>query len=129
MSDMEIRGGCMCGEIRYKLTCEPIYSTMCHCADCRRAAGAQAVAWVTVPDRNFLLTKGEPVRYKSSPPVERTFCPVCGTSLTYRSEERDQETDITTGSLDRSEDFPPTKDLFCRDRLPWVEPTTTNVRD
>lgn len=53
MSDMEIRGGCMCGEIRYKLTCEPIYSTMCHCADCRRAAGAQAVAWVTVPDRNF----------------------------------------------------------------------------
>lgn len=129
MTDVEIEGGCMCGQIRYVLTSDPIYQTMCHCSDCRRAAGAQSVAWVTVKDEHFAFTKGGPQRYRSSPHVVRTFCPTCGTSLTYWNERRDGETDIQTGSLDHPEDYPPTKDLFCRDRLPWVEPTTQDLRE
>ena len=129
MADVEIQGGCMCGQVRYILTCEPLSATMCHCSDCRRASGAQAVAWVTVPDRCFSFSQGEPQRFRSSPHVERTFCPRCGTSLTYRSDERDQETDITTGSLDHPEAFPPTQDYFCRDRLSWVQPTTGNLKE
>ncbi len=129
MKVIEAEGGCMCGRIRYKLTCEPIYATMCHCSDCRRACGAQAVAWVTVPDKHFSFTKGQPQRYQSSPKAERTFCPTCGTSLTYRNEERDDETDVTTGSLDNPEQFPPTQDYYCRDRLSWVEPTTDKLKE
>ncbi|UCF42800.1 MAG: GFA family protein [Planctomycetota bacterium] len=129
MKSIEAEGGCMCGRIRYKLTCKPIYATMCHCSDCRRACGAQAVAWVTVPGKHFSFTKGDPQRYQSSAKVERTFCPTCGTSLTYRNEERDDEMDITTGSLDHPEQFPPTQDYYCRDRLAWVQPTTGKLKE
>ena len=73
--------------------------------------------------------QGEPHRFQSSPPVERTLCPVCGTSLTYQHEERNHQIDITTGSLDNPEAYPPTKDFFCRDRLSWVEPTTDDLKE
>ena len=129
MSQVSIEGGCMCRQIRYKLTEKPIYSTLCHCSDCRRACGAQAVAWVTVRNENFSYIKGEPQHYKSSPGVDRTFCPICGTSLTYQNESRAGEIDITTGSLDHPEQYPPTKDFFCRDRLPWVKPATDVLKE
>ena len=129
MSRVSIEGGCMCGQIRYRLLSEPIYSTMCHCSDCRRACGAQAVAWITVRNEHFSFTSGEPRCYQSSAGVERTFCPVCGTSLTYRNKDRAQEIDITTGSLDYPEKYPPTQDYFCRDRLPWVKPVTDVLKE
>lgn len=128
MKQVEISGGCMCGEIRYHITCEPIYAIMCHCSDCRRSCGTQAVAWITVPDRHFSFTKGEPTRFASSPNVERTFCPKCGTSLTYRIDRRKNEIDITTGSLDNPEAYPPTQEYYCRDRLSWVKTCTENLK-
>ena len=129
MKEISVEGGCFCDAVRYQLTSEPISATMCHCSDCRKAAGAQAVAWVTVKNEHFSWIDGEPRRYGSSPGVERTFCPQCGTSLTYRSEDRDHETDVTTGSLDDPVAYPPTQDYFNRDRLPWIEPSTENLKE
>jgi len=114
---------------RYKLTSEPIYQTLCHCSDCRRAAGAPAVAWITVPRKDFSFSKGKPKYFQSSPNVQRTFCPTCGTSLTYTIENRKGEIDITTGSLDHPENFPPKVDFFCRDNLPWMKTVTDNLKE
>ena len=129
MKRIEILGGCMCGQIRYWLTCDPICATMCHCSDCRRSCGAQAVAWITVPDQHFSFTQSEPTRFASSANVERTFCPKCGTSLTYKIDRRRNDIDITTGSLDNPEAYPPTQDYYCRDRLPWVKACTENQKE
>jgi hypothetical protein len=123
MAPKEIEGGCFCGQVRYRATGELLHSTVCHCADCRRAAGAQAVAWITVPVESFSFTAGEPVRFGSSPPVVRTFCGRCGTSLTYQHDDRPNEIDITTGSLDDPEAFPPTKQVFEEQKLSWVHDT------
>jgi hypothetical protein len=117
----EITGGCMCGEVRYLLTCEPIFTAMCHCSDCRRSCGAQCVAWVVVPVEHFSYTAGEPARFASSEDVERTFCSTCGTTLTYQIKKRKNHMDITTGSLDDPEAYPPTLDYHSRDRLSWVK--------
>ncbi len=127
MSKINIEGGCMCGKIRYVLTTDPTFSTMCHCSDCRHAIGAHSVPWVTVPVQHFVTIQGKPSHYKSSPNVLRTFCSTCGTPLTYRHMEHSSGIDITAGSLDNSEQFPPTKDVFVRDKLSWVEPSTKNI--
>lgn len=129
MKQVEISGGCMCGQIRCRLTCDPIYATMCHCSDCRRSCGAPAVAWITVPDGHFSFTQGESARFASSPNVERTFCSKCGTSLTFKSDRRKNEIDITTGSLDNPELYPSTQDSFCRERLPWIKTCTENQKE
>jgi hypothetical protein len=115
-----ITGGCYCGKIRYTITAEPRAQANCHCENCRRAAGAQAVAWITVNRSDFRFERGKPHRYKTDTGAFRTFCQLCGTSLTYEIDERPKDIDITTASLDHPEDFPPTKDVFPEEKLSWV---------
>ena len=42
---MRITGGCHCGAIRYQVEGDLIVHALCHCADCRRHAGAPMVGW------------------------------------------------------------------------------------
>jgi hypothetical protein len=121
MKYSQIIGGCYCGKVRFKATQEPIQQANCHCANCRRAAGAQAVAWITVPRARFEFEQGKPKEYRSETGAIRTFCDTCGTSLTYEIASRPGEIDITTGSLDQPENFAPARDVFPEEKLPWVQ--------
>ena len=121
MEKNKITGGCYCGEVRFSASPKVRVRTNCHCGNCRRAAGAQAVAWITVKRSQFQFEKGTPRRYQTETGAWRTFCDHCGTSLTYEHDKRPDEIDITTGSLDHPEDFPPTKDVYPEERLRWVE--------
>ena len=51
----ESTGGCCCGAIRYVITGTPEHALVCHCPDCRRAAGAHSVAWLILPKDNFKI--------------------------------------------------------------------------
>ncbi len=115
-----ITGGCACGAVRFTAAPEVLHQANCHCANCRRAIGAQAVAWITVPRAAFAFEKGTPKRFRTDTGACRTFCETCGTSLTYENDVRPDDIDLTTGSLDRPEDFPPNKDVFPEEKLPWV---------
>ncbi len=99
-----------------------MHQTNCHCANCRRAIGAQAVAWVTVLDANLHYAGDPPKRFRTDTGAWRTFCDTCGTSLTFEHDDRPGEVDLTTGCLDHPEDFAPDRDVFVDERLPWVPP-------
>jgi len=120
MNLINIQGGCYCGEIRYNITITPKNSTICYCEDCRNICGAQSVAWITIDINTFAITKGVPSKYKSSPPVLRTFCGKCGTHLSYSHEHRPNEIDITTVSLDDPEAFPPRENSFAEEKISWA---------
>jgi hypothetical protein len=62
---------------------------------------------------------GSPRLFESSPGVLRTFCGICGTPLTYASTSHRDMIDVTTVSLDRPEDFAPTREIWVEHRLPW----------
>lgn len=113
-----LAGGCICRAVRYRIATAPIVSLICHCATCRRAVGAQAVGWLSVAASGFAWTAGAPAVYASSPGVERTHCPVCGASLTYRSEAA--TIDVTLASLDDPEAAPPTRETWLTHRLRWT---------
>lgn len=121
MNSTKTTGGCYCGNICYEFTGEPRLNANCHCNNCRKAIGAQAVAWTIVNKSSFKWTKGKPTRYKTDTEAHRTFCPDCGSSLTYEALKRKNEIDITTGSLDNPENFPPTGDAYTEYKLPWVK--------
>lgn len=115
-----IEGGCLCGNVRYVSDGAPKGSMICHCRSCRKAAGSPAVAWVTFRPGAFSFTRGTPGVFHSSPGVTRTFCPECGTPLTYAHDERADDLDVTTCSLDDPEAFPPTHHAWLRHTLAWV---------
>src|SRR2546428_8846555 len=110
MEKNKITGGCYCGEVRFSASPEVRVRTNCHCENCRRAAGAQAVAWISVEKKSFAFTRGKPQRYRTPTKASRTFCTACGTSLTYETPKRPHDIDITTGSLDHPGEIPPNRD-------------------
>jgi len=114
-----LNGGCLCGAVRYR--CEPPARppAYCHCTSCRRAAGAHVVAWFTVSTSSLTFTQSQPAIYRSSAPVQRGFCPRCGTQLTYRNDQWPGEVDITVGSLDEPGRVPPTAHIWMEDAAPW----------
>lgn len=116
----EVSGGCSCGAVRYVLDAPPNVVAVCHCSDCRRAAGAPAVAWLILPATAYRVVAGQPASHVSSPPVVRTFCAACGTPLTYRHSDSPDRIDVTLGSLDDPERYPPTIAVFEDEKLSWV---------
>lgn len=115
-----LEGGCFCGAVRYVAEGEPFNPTLCHCADCRRAAGAPCVAWFSVPAAALRFTRGAPRFFASSPKAERGFCAGCGTTLTWRGHATPGEIDVTIASLDDPEAVPPADHTLVRGRLSWM---------
>jgi hypothetical protein len=115
-----LKGGCFCGHVRYEAGGVPFHPTVCHCSICRRTAGAPMVAWFTVPRADFRLVAGAPARFASSAGVTRSFCPRCGTSLTFESDAYPDEVDVTTASLDDPEAMPPRDHTHTATRLRWL---------
>lgn len=113
-----LNGGCYCGQVRYETDAAPFNETVCHCTDCRRAVGAQAVAWFSVP-RGSVRWTGSSIRFRSSPAAFRRFCPNCGTSLTWEGEEKTDEIDIAAATLDDPAVVAPKDHVFAGSRVGW----------
>jgi hypothetical protein len=116
-----LKGGCYCGRVRYEATGVPSQETNCHCSICRRTTGAAFVTWFTVARSGFRFVSGAPVRFKSTPKAVRTFCPQCGTQLTFEHEDFPDEIDVTTCSLDDPEALPPRDHIWTRSKVSWIE--------
>lgn len=112
-------GGCLCGEIRYRVTGEPVTATLCHCADCRKASGGTNVAWAVFEKEGFEWLAGSPMEYGSSPGIRWLFCGQCGSLVGYRRSERPNHMDITTATLDDPDQFPPDVEIWIRERIGW----------
>jgi hypothetical protein len=116
-----LNGGCYCGAIRYETAGTPFYQTNCHCSICRRTTGAPFVAWFSVPRSEFRITRGTPTRFRSTPKGMRSFCPRCGTQLTFEHDDALGEIDVTTCSLDDPERLPPEDHTYTSTKLGWVK--------
>lgn len=113
-------GRCLCGAIRYRATGAPNWAAFCHCESCRRATGGAVNAYAGFPAENFRFEAGQPATFASSSGVRRTFCPRCGTSLTYASDRWPTEIHVLLGTADHPEDFTPQAHTFTKDSLPWL---------
>ncbi len=120
MPDALYEGGCLCGAVRYEARGVARYLCFCHCASCRRAAGAAVVPWVTFARTQLRVTRGALAEYRSSAAVLRGFCAACGTSLTFINEARPQDIDLTVASLDEPQRLAPTMHVWVQDKLPWL---------
>ena len=120
MSEQAIyQGGCACGAVRYEARGPAENLCFCHCASCRRSAGATPVAWGTFATQRFELTHGALALHRSSPPVARGFCAACGTTLTYTHTARPGSIDVSRASLDAPAVLTPNCHIWVADRIAW----------
>ena len=115
--EYSLEGGCLCGDVRYRITKAPLAAGICHCVSCRRAAGAESVAWAVCSASAFEFTLATPGAYNSSKDVTRTFCLRCGTSLTYQNNS--ESIDVALATLDDPEKLTPRKEVWAESRISW----------
>lgn len=117
---MKREGGCFCGAIRYESKGDPGVVTHCHCQHCRRTSGAAFLTWVEFPADGFSFTRGTPRSFQSRPEVTRSFCPSCGTPLTYGRVDTPRTVDVTVCSLDEPGGVTPQDHVYHDGKLDWV---------
>jgi hypothetical protein len=83
------KGSCLCGGVRFEVTCELPAPDACHCVQCRKHSG-HYFASTNVPRSAIAISGQENVTwYQSSAKVRRGFCSKCGSSLFWDPPARD----------------------------------------
>ena len=121
MSDRIETAACFCGAIAAEMQGEPFWICYDHDDDCRRAIGSPLNIWVGYRPNQFRLTRGTPKSFSGTKGVDRTFCPECGTSISYLDEGLSDELYLTIGFLDNPERFKPQAHAYWQMKLPWVD--------
>lgn len=114
-------GACFCGAIAAEMHGEPFWICYDHDDDCRRAIGSPLSVWVGYRPSQFRLTCGTPKSFSRTKGVVRTFCPECGTSISYLDDGLSDELYLTIGFLDNPERFEPQAHVYWRMKLPGLD--------
>ena len=114
-------GGCLCGAVRFTVSEAPRWSAWCHCESCRRQTGCVVIPFLGVARAAVTFTGSRPQDFESSPGVTRSFCPRCGSAISYKSEKRLDEMDLFVGTLDEPDRFPMAAHVFTAEQVDWVQ--------
>ncbi|MDJ0945579.1 MAG: GFA family protein [Kiloniellales bacterium] len=96
---MKLKGGCLCGAVRFETDTQPQWIRHCHCVQCRKQTGAAFVTGLMYRAEDLRWT-GETRSYESSAGVSRTFCPTCGGSLAFRQADAPEKDCLMLGAFD-----------------------------
>ena len=128
MSEKKYReGGCQCGNIRYRLSGEPVTLYVCHCSDCQKQSGSAFGMSLIVAPQQIELTRGaDTLRSWDTPGGDGHtkrcyYCPDCGTRIMHGSDDATQNLSIKAGSLDDTRGLQPLAHIWLRSAQPWVE--------
>ncbi len=122
---MELKGSCLCGEIRYRIN-GPLHGVLnCHCSMCRKAHGAafRTRAAVKTADFEWLAGKELLTRYESSPGEHRSFCSKCGSNLVTFFDNNQDWLGFPLGTLDDDPCVKPEFHVFVGSKAPWYDIT------
>ena len=125
MSEANV-GGCLCGQLRYEVQGEPLFSGHCHCRTCQRAGGGPMGTGVGFSDGGFRLTAGEPKLFTyqgdSGKNVTRRFCGNCGATVYSRLEIAAGLTIVAATTFDDQSWIQPERHVYMASAQPW-DPT------
>lgn len=117
-----MKGGCACGEVRYRLASAPGDTGWCHCRLCQRVSGAPAMVFTTLPREDFVIERGADrigeIALTSF--GRRRFARCCGTPLAMTVDWQPASIDVTVASLDEPEAAPPGFHIYYGDRIHWA---------
>ena len=132
MSKVELKGGCLCGSIKYVISSPPLRAYTCHCKFCQKAMGAAFRAAIAVTKSSIALSGNSLSTYKYVNPdhgraLSPLFCSVCGTNIGTTVERFPDVYIINIGTLDDANDIDVSTHLFSDESLHWVtyKPTDT----
>ena len=120
-----IRGGCLCGGVRFEIARAVGPFELCHCSRCRKASGSAFVPWLGVRRDDFRLLQGEELiqRYEAElrgkpPPYRASFCGRCGSPVPDPKGEGSL-IEVHAGVLDDDPGCRPERHILVEAKSPW----------
>lgn len=121
----EIRGGCLCGAVRYRSAAAPPMTAICSCKNCQRQSGTAFSLVVGVPKGALAMEGAQHETYQgvgeSGLPVLRRFCSKCGSPIFSEVAVTPAIDWIKAGTLDDTSWLRPEVSIWCDSEQPWVQ--------
>ena len=122
MSEVTLKGSCICGAVKYEATGNPPRFYHCHCSRCRKASGTgHATNLFLEPGQLKWLSGEDQVRSYKVPEALRfsnAFCATCGGRVPRQRNNPDVVM-IPAGSLDDETPIKPQARIFAGSRASW----------
>jgi len=116
---MTIKGGCLCGKVRYEVNEPLVAAENCHCSMCRRQHGAAFATYADFKPGSFKWTAGEDfvTVYSASSTFGWCFCRECGSTLA--GSEAGEVNCITLGTIEGDPGIEPSSHIYVGSKAQW----------
>jgi hypothetical protein len=119
----KMTGGCLCGQARYSANADPVFVGVCHCKDCQKQTGTAFSVLVGIP-KSAMSIQGQVKTFHdtgdSGQPIERNFCPECGSPIFKEGALMPGVAFISTGTLDDTSWLDPKMHVYCDSAQHWT---------
>ncbi len=120
-----IEGRCLCGQVTYRCTKQPVWSVNCHCRACQKLSGAPCVSAFSVPAESFELA-GEIIEFRrqsdSGHVVVTAHCAACGSRIHAQSAGATKIRTVFASTLADPSQFRPVSNVYLSEAAPWIDP-------
>ncbi|MEE9452770.1 MAG: GFA family protein [Paracoccaceae bacterium] len=114
-----MKGGCLCGAVKYTVN-RPLRAVVnCHCGQCRKTSGHYVAA--TSVARDQIDITGAVTWYQSSATARRGFCATCGANLFWDGAGKNLS--IFAGTLDGATRLQTVGNIYVADKGDYYEIT------
>lgn len=121
----EIKGGCLCGAVRYTSQAKPTFMANCHCEDCRKSSAAGHMSLLGLPASEVSF-EGALSEYKmtaeSGGAVTHHFCPSCGSQIYNNTTNNPDGVAVVASTLDNPDIFSPQACVYASKAMSWDRP-------
>ena len=117
-----LNGSCSCGNVKYKIINEPLFTQACHCKDCKKSTGSSFVIHTMVLPYEF-QSSGDVASTElptgSGKGVNAYFCKICGVYVFCKYNVSEGRIAVRTKTLENP--IEPQAHIFVKDKDPWIE--------
>jgi len=120
---MKRQGGCLCGQVRYEVSGDPLAVVLCHCINCQKQSGS-TFSFNIIGQSDQISLQGNVSTYvdenDSGDPVNRNFCGNCGSPIYSEILTQGNLIAVKIGTLDDTRDLEPQSQVWCISKQNWL---------
>ena len=121
-------GSCGCGNVKYTIYDDPLFTQACHCNNCKKSTGSSFVIHTMFFEDDLVVdgkVSSTELPTGSGKGYRAYFCDNCGVYLYCKYKVAIGRVAIRTKTLDQP--LSPQAHIFVKDKDPWIEIANKNI--
>ena len=118
---LPLEGTCRCGQVRLRISAQPMFTAACHCRGCQKMSGSAFSCTAAIPSAGFEVIQGEPVIGGAhGAEIQHYHCPHCKSWMFTRPVGMDF-VNVRPTMLDDYSWFSPFVETYASTKFAWAE--------